>query len=345
MILATLVLGSLLSAQDSQQDSKADASRAQRSFRFVYNAAIPEVPAGAKQTRLWIPVPLDTPDQTISKVMVTAKSAQGGTVAMGSLMGPTPDALQKDSTQGGLKFTVRDIGGGFGRSVCVETAGQPVEVELAFDVTRYETRGGGKASPAELAELTQADKMIPLDGKVAAIAASMNLPEDPKTIARSLYEHTLERMKYDKPESGGWGRGDAEWACDAKFGNCTDFHSYFMGLARTKGLPARFEMGFSVPGGDEKEAKVGGYHCWAYVWIEGQGWMPVDISEADKNPAKAEYFFGTLDADRVTMTGGRDLTLEPSPAEGTLNFFVYPYAEVDGKKVDNATKSFKRINL
>jgi len=37
----------------------------------------------------------------------------------------------------------------------------------------------------------------------------------------------------------GWGRGDAKWACDAKFGNCTDFHSYFMGLARSKGPPAR----------------------------------------------------------------------------------------------------------
>ena len=339
MILGSLVIASLLAAQDA----KPDASRAQRSFRFVYTAAIPEVPAGAKQARLWVPVPLDTPDQTIGKLMLSAKVTKGSTDAAAVLMGPKPDDLKKDHEQGGIKFTLRDIAGGFGRTACIETAGQPVEVELSFDVTRYETKGGGKASPAELAELKQADKMIPLDGKVAAVAASMPLPEDPKTIARKLYDHTLERMKYDKPESGGWGRGDAEWACDAKFGNCTDFHSYFMGLARTKGLPARFEMGFSVPGGDEKESKVGGYHCWAYVWIEGHGWMPVDISEADKNPAKAEYFFGTLDADRVTMTGGRDLTLTPSPAEGTLNFFVYPYAEIDGKKFDGVTKGFKRI--
>jgi transglutaminase-like putative cysteine protease len=180
---------------------------------------------------------------------------------------------------------------------------------------------------------------------VAAVAAALKLPGDPKAAVRSLYEHTLERMKYDKPESQqGWGRGDAEWACDAKFGNCTDFHSYFMGLARVKGMPTRFEMGFPIPGGDEQEAKVGGYHCWAYVWIEGQGWMPVDISEADKHPDKTDFFFGTLDADRVTMTGGRDLVLTPSPAAGTLNFFVYPHAEVDGQKVE-ATRSFKRINL
>jgi transglutaminase-like putative cysteine protease len=152
-------------------------------------------------------------------------------------------------------------------------------------------------------------------------------------------------MSYAKPEGLPWGRGDSEWACDARVGNCTDFHSYFMGLARSKGLAARFEMGFPVPGGPEREAKVGGYHCWAYVWIEGHGWLPVDISEADKHPEKSDYFFGTLDADRVTMTGGRDLVLSPAPAEGPLNFFVYPYAEVDGKKVEGVTREFKRINL
>lgn len=334
MILTTLTLGALLSIQGAKPDS----SRPNRSFRFVYSAGVPEVPNGAKQVRLWVPVPLDTPDQTIGKLVFKATGAAGTSTALGARPGDL-----KDGSKGALKWSFHDIGGGFGRSVCVEGDGNPISVELAFDVTRYETRGGGQASPEELAELKQADKMIPLDGKVAAVAASLKLPDDPKAVARTLYDHTLERMRYDKPENDkGWGRGDAEWACDARFGNCTDFHSYFMGLARVKGLPTRFEMGFSIPGGTEKESKVGGYHCWAYVWIEGHGWMPVDISEADKQADKADYFFGTLDANRVTMTGGRDLTLTPAPAAGPLNFFVYPYAEVDGQKVE-AARSFKRI--
>jgi len=344
MMISSLALCAALLAQDA----KAQPVPSSRSFRFVYSAAIPEVAAGAKQARLWIPVPVDTPDQKITKLMVTAslggQSASGASSTAGSIMAPTPDKLA-DSAREGIRFTVRDIKGGTGRSVCIETAGVPFSAELSFDVERHETKGGGKASPAELEELRQADMMIPLDGKVAAIAASLTTDPDPRATVRTLYEHTLERMKYDKPEGDkGWGRGDAEWACDAKFGNCTDFHSYFMGLARKKGIPARFEMGFSIPGGAEKELKVGGYHCWAYAWVEGHGWLPVDISEADRNPAKAEYFFGTLDADRVTMTGGRDLTLEPSPAEGVLNFFIYPYGEVDGKKLDNVTRAFKRIN-
>ena len=340
MLLTTLTLSALISIQNTRLDT----SRPHRSFRFVYTAAVPTVQGGAKQVRLWIPVPLDTPDQTIANLELKAKSLdparQGGSSVAGA-----KTAELKDGSAGPVKWTFHDVDGGFGRTVCLESPGVPLEVELAFDVTRYETKGGGKASPEELARLKQPEKMIPLDGKVAAVAASLKVPGDPKAAARSLYDHTLERMKYDKPEGDkGWGRGDAEWACDAKFGNCTDFHSYFMGLARAKGMPARFEMGFSVPGGDEKESKVGGYHCWAYVWLESQGWMPVDISEADKQADKTDYFFGTLDADRVTMTGGRNLTLTPSPAEGKVNFLIYPYAEVDGQKVD-ATRSFKRINL
>jgi len=342
VIVTSLLLSSLALVQSPVTDT----ARPHRSFRFFYTAGIPAVPDGAKEVRLWIPTPLDTPDQTITKLMLSVKAGDDSHHSTFAVMGPTPDKMTKDTkSPGGIEVLLRDIQGGFGRSACIQSPGQPFEVELSFDVTRYETKGGGQATPTELASLKEPNAMIPLNGKVAAMAATMKLPADPMAIARALYDHTLERMKYDKPEGQPWGRGDAEWACDAKFGNCTDFHSYFMGLARTKGLPARFEMGFPVVGGEDKEAKVGGYHCWAYVWIEGHGWMPVDISEADKNPAKTDYFFGTLDADRVTMTGGRDLTLTPAPAEGRLNFFVYPYAEVDGKKFDGVTKSFKRVNL
>ncbi len=338
MIHSTLLLFSLLSL--SPQDAGTDAPAKERSFRFVYSAALKEVPTGARQVRMWIPIPLDTPDQEITGLTLRA-SSEATKVELGAT---TPDELQ-DGKQDGLTWTARDVQGGSGRSLCLETAGKPIQLELAFDVLRRETKGGGKASPEELAELKQPDKMIPLDGKVSAIAASIKTTSDAREAARTLYLHTLERMKYDKPEGDkGWGRGDAEWACDARYGNCTDFHSYYMGLARTKGIPARFEMGFPVPGGPDKEAKVGGYHCWAYVWVEGSGWVPVDISEADKQPEKAEYFFGTLDANRVTMTGGRDLVLDPAPAAGTLNFFVYPYAEIDGKPAEGVKKEFKRID-
>jgi transglutaminase-like putative cysteine protease len=302
-----LALGSLSAGcASSRTDSlePVDTHRRNRSFEFTYEASIDEVPAGARE------------DQKIEDVAIEASHAH----------------------------VVRDIGNGFGRSICVTSPGEPIKVKATFKATRYETKGG-KLAYAQLEESLEPDAMIPLDGKVAAIAASLPDSGDPKATAKTLYDHTLDQMQYGKPEGVPWGRGDAEWACDARVGNCTDFHSYFMGMARTKKIPARFEMGFSIPGGDEPVAKVPGYHCWAYFWSDAEGWVPVDISEADKAPEKAEYYFGTLDENRVTFTGGRDLLLTPRPAKGPLNFFVYPYAEVDGAEFKDVARSFSRRNL
>ena len=62
-----------------------------------------------------------------------------------------------------------------------------------------------------------------------------------------------------------------------------------------------------------------------------KGWVPVDISEADKHPQLKEYYFGNLTENRVTFITGRDIELVPKQDGNPLNFFVYPYVEVDGK--------------
>ena len=340
--LKVAAVAATLASCHATQDVRIDNDRQSRSFRFVYEAAVEEVPAEAQRVRLWIPLPQDTADQQVSNVELTITPAQGE--PQRTQVDDSED-LEKGRVGETLTWVANDFVEGQGRSLCVETKGKPVSLQVAYDVTRYETMGGGSADEDELEQLTEPNTMIPLDGKVARIASELKTGSDTLSTARVLYAHVLDQMRYDKPEGGAWGRGDAEWACDARFGNCTDFHSYFMGLARAKSIPARFEMGFSVPGGEEREATVGGYHCWAFFWGGERGWVPVDISEADKHPEKADYFFGKLDADRFTLTGGRDLVLDPEPEAGTLNFFVYPYAEVDGKAWSKTKKSFRRIHL
>ena len=327
----------LAACRSAETRPEVDLSRPSRTFGFVYKAAVSELPEGAREVRTWVPIPVDTLDQTIDNVRVT------GLAGNTSFEIPAAELEQGDvdGSKGDVRWNVNDLRSGTGRTLCVTTSG-PVEVELTFDVTRFETQGGGKASKQQLAEDLAPDALIPLDGKVAKMAQELPSEKDALDTGHELYTHVLDRMKYDKPDGQPWGRGDAEWACDSRYGNCTDFHSYFMGLARTKGIPARFEIGFSVPGGDEAEKELTGYHCWAFFW-SGERWVPVDISEADKHPEKADYFFGTLDYDRVTMTEGRDLVLDPAPAAGTVNFLVHPYVEVDGKPWAKVTKTFKRL--
>jgi hypothetical protein len=66
----------------------------------------------------------------------------------------------------------------------------------------------------------------------------------------------------------------------------------------------------------------------------------VDASEASKNPAKKDYFFGALDANRVLFTYGRDIRLSAEQKGDALNYFIYPYAEVDGQPVKDLKKTF-----
>jgi transglutaminase-like putative cysteine protease len=134
-------------------------------------------------------------------------------------------------------------------------------------------------------------------------------------------------MRYSKVGSG-WGRGDAVWACDSGFGNCSDFHSLFISLARAEGIPAKFEIGFPLPE-RRGEGEIAGYHCWAKFRPEGKDWVPVDISEANKNPHLKDYYFGNLSENRIAFTTGRDLELVPKQRGPALNFFIYPYVEVD----------------
>ena len=94
----------------------------------------------------------------------------------------------------------------------------------------------------------------------------------------------------------------------------------------------------------ENEGLVDGYHCWADYYVEGEGWYPVDISEADKHPQKSDYFFGTVCENRVEMMVGRDFVLE-GYGEETVNLFIYPLLEIDDEPSTSFTKHFSYKNI
>ncbi len=158
-----------------------------------------------------------------------------------------------------------------------------------------------------------------------------------RDVVVSLYQHA-------KSKGGDYtfGNGNSLYACDIGVGNCTDYHSYFMSLTRTLGIPTRFHMGFQIPEGNE--GTVGGYHCWADYYVEGEGWYPVDISEADKAPNKKNYFFGTVCENRVEMMVGRDFLLEGYEEE-TVNLFIYPLLEINDEPSTSFTKHFSYKNI
>ncbi len=218
---------------------------------------------------------------------------------------------------------------------------------VKYDVVRWEHLATASltsaARSAELERFLQPDRLVPISGKPAEIAAEQVKPGMSEVQkARALYDYTFNNMRYDKTGSG-WGHGDALWACDSHHGNCTDFHSLFISMARSQHIPTKFEIGFAIP--ENKAASdVAGYHCWAEFYTRKNGWFPVDISEAWQQQKK-EYFFGAHDANRMQFTVGRDLELNPRQHGERLNYFVYPYAELNGAEYPNVAIAFSFADL
>jgi hypothetical protein len=274
-----------------------------RTFKFIYETTVTDLKPG-QEARIWLPVPQTTDDQEVLKIETTF---------------PVDSALNAESTYGNRMFYL----------VAKADKDGNIPLKAMYTIKRREVKGETDTAIKGMLDLyLKPDSMAPPDGKHLKLLDGKKLPDDPMGQARELYEMVNGMMTYSKAGTE-WGRGDVNWVCDSKYGNCTDFHSLFIALARARKIPARFEVGFGIP---EKRGagEVPGYHCWA-KFKDDKGWFPVDISEANKNPKLKDYYFGNLTADRVTFTTGRDITLSPKQEGPPLNFFVYPYVEVGGK--------------
>lgn len=296
-----------------------------RTFEFTYEVRIPELPPGAKKLRLWIPVPVADPQQAISEF---------------TLESPVPYEFHQDPEYKN-RYAYLEVAPG--------KQPLPAVVRMRFQTERREHRvdlrpasglaRAAMAGPAELARYLRSDRLVPTDGIIAALAEQETRGlTDPRAKARVIYDYVVRTMRYDKSGQG-WGRGDAIYACNVRKGNCTDFHALFIGMMRAAGIPAQFEIGFPLPP-DKREDEIAGYHCWAKFYLEGVGWVPVDASEAWKNPDKRNYFFGNHDEHRIFFTRGRDISFNPAQDGEPLNYFIYPYAELDGKPFSDIESKF-----
>ena len=202
-------------------------------------------------------------------------------------------------------------------------------IQISYNITRREKSAYAESSP-DTARYLMAAPLLPVGDRFSVIAADVIREKQAETRiarARALYDHIIDEMRYAK--QGVYGTGDANYACDSKSGNCTEFHSYFISLARSAGIPARFAVGAAIPS-ERNEGGVDGYHCWAEFYADGK-WWPVDISEANKYSALATYYFGHHPANRIEFSKGRNIAPDPMPASGPINFLAYPVFEVEGE--------------
>ncbi|MGA3089577.1 MAG: transglutaminase-like domain-containing protein [Terriglobales bacterium] len=227
----------------------------ERHFSFHYAFSVENVSPG-KRPRVWIPV--DHSD-SFQQVRVTAKGGDP----------PLKPVRQASS----------------GNEVCYAETSRADKAEYRFsvdyDVVRKEhvvlvmgkpvpAPPAARAPPVELARFLAPGRLVPVTGVPAELAGQQTKGAvTPLEKAKDIYNYVFHTMRYDKSGEG-WGHGDALWACDSKHGNCTDFHSVFISMARAEKIPARFQIGFSLPA-EKHSGEIAGYHCWAEFYIDSAG--------------------------------------------------------------------------
>jgi len=271
------------------------------SFEFTYRATLPRIDGAA---RMWLPLATSDAFQVVDLLAIDA---------------PGSREVLHDKVYGNqilfLKLGPADSG---------------KDVEIRYQVERSE-KAVYPERELDRAAYLRPDRLVPSTTEFQSIAADVIAGKDGDLVrARALYDHVIDRLRYAKVGTG-YGKGDAVYACDSKSGNCTDFHSYFIALARSVDIPARFAIGASIPS-MRNEGGIFGYHCWAEFYTDGH-WWPIDISEADKCSKLSTFFFGHHPANRIELSKGRDLVVDPGPVSGPINFLAYPVLEVDGETV------------
>ena len=206
------------------------------------------------------------------------------------------------------------------------------EIRISFKVQRkeYNTSNADLFVTDSLKRFLKPDRLVPVNGQIKRLAKEITKGKNSQIEKiRTIYDYIIDTLTYSKDDPKICGLGDSLLTLQHKKGICTDYHSLFISLVRSLGILAKFEIGYRIPE-DKHEGKLNGYHCWAKFYLQDRGWVAVDISEADKHPEKRDYFFGHIDENRVHLTSGRDIALKFAKDSKPLNFFIYPYAELNG---------------
>lgn len=279
-----------------------------RIFEFTYEVLEQNFPSELP-VDIFVPLPADGVGQQI--LVQTLQSSVPGTIG-------------RDSVHGNYYYHLHRAAGD----------DTPLSASLSWTVVRQPVGayGRGELSEATRQQALAPDALVPVDHAILQpILEEIHkerADDSAAATARAIYDWVVDNVEYKKVGTG-WGNGDTFWACNARYGNCTDFHALFISLARTEGIPARFEIGFPIPT-DRQEGEISGYHCWVHFYLPDQGWLPIDASEAAKHPELRESLYGGNPADRIHFSSGRDLVMSPGSSKHPLNYFIYPYVELGG---------------
>lgn len=286
-------------------------------------------------TSLWLPLLLDSDYQKLISLDYEGNYSESDVFKEGIYHAPMLYAEWKEGKVKRVKISIK--------------------AEIGERVTEWNKVKESGNIPEDIKIFLLPTKHIPIDGIVKEYADNITRDKVGATEkAKAIYNWIVENT-YRKPEVKACGLGDVKSILESGdfCGKCVDIGSLFVALVRAAGIPAREVFGIRV---DESKifqslGKTGNIttaqHCKAEFYVAGYGWVPVDpadvrkiileedLSLQDAKVKKAkEYLFGNWEDNWLAFNHARDFTLNPPQNKAPLNYFMYPYCEVDGDLLD-----------
>lgn len=331
---------SLLAAMPRAFAAGAQAESGWRTFDLTYTV---DLSARNAAGRIWLPLPGNFGDY--QRVISTHWQA-----------GTTDAALCWDAVYQAPIFTAQSEGAWQRITVTVRVA------------TRDRSRGPASHAlrdTSEAAFYLQPTAHMPVDGIVAETSAKIVKGLDsPDAKARAIYDWVVDNT-FREPTTRGCGLGNIRTMLETGNlgGKCVDINSLFVGLARSAGIPAREMFGVRVAESSQFQClgKAGdiskAQHCRAEYFSPRYGWVAVDPADVRKavleeklpltDPKIAELrerLFGFWEMNWVGFNNARDFDLCPAASQ-PLPYFMYPYAEVGGERLDGRDPEYFKFEL
>ncbi len=295
-------------------------------YKLTTRATLPDAPGSAQ---LWLPLAQTAGDYQIASAPGWI-GAEGARVVYDARYGaPILRAVWEENERGPRMVETEQFVAVRARVTTSQTALALTEAERRF--------------------WTAPTASAPLDGNVLATAAKITAGRDTaRDRLRAIYDWVIDHT-YRNPDVPGCGRGDIRTLLeeDPLGGKCADINGLMVCLARAAGFPARDVFGLRVApsklfsslgaSGDLSKAQ----HCRAEVFLEGEGWLPVDPADVrkvvltEKIPLDAgevralrDHLFGSWETNWIGYNSAMDIELPRADGshQPEFPFLMYPQA-------------------
>ncbi len=183
--------------------------------------------------------------------------------------------------------------------VKVTSAGAPeIRIGARIDLDLGEITPGPIDDPDLY--LREQEGLVAITPEIAALSARLGGTASAENAVRAFWDYLIANftfcpIHYDQVDVA----APLDWVLKTGVYDCQLASSLLIGLARARGIPAR------LVGGNFLYRRSPTNHYWAEIWLDNEGWFPVDsigwdLSAGGADSAWRDRFYGAMDARLVS---------------------------------------------